>query len=289
MDFFSLLFKTILLRPYVFLFLAAFLFAARGLLGWKRTGLFMAITWATAFLCEFSSTRTGIPFGWYYYTGSTIHDELYIANVPFMDSLSFIFLLFASYCMALFFILPSPSRGSGRTHLPELIFDPVVRTSWPVLALAVLYFAFIDVIIDPVALRGDRWFLGQIYGYHDPGIHFGVPVANYVGWAIVGVLSLTAYFFLDRRLERTVAPPRTAQASNGMLTRCSAASWILLGCALYYGVLAFNLVVAFWIGEALIGMTGILIYLPITTLFLLRSLGRLPAPYDSGARSAGAG
>ena len=35
------------------------------------------------------SVRTGIPFGWYYYTGSTEGQELYIADVPFMDSLSF--------------------------------------------------------------------------------------------------------------------------------------------------------------------------------------------------------
>ena len=106
MDFPLLLIKTILLRPYVFLFLAVFVFSAKRLLGWKRTGLFFAITWITAFLCEFSSTRTGIPFGWYHYTGSTVGQELYLSNIPFMDSLSFTFLLYASYCLALFFLLP---------------------------------------------------------------------------------------------------------------------------------------------------------------------------------------
>ncbi|MGH9509782.1 MAG: carotenoid biosynthesis protein, partial [Terriglobales bacterium] len=75
-----------MLRPYVFLFLAVFLFAAQRLIGWRRTGLFFLITWLTAFACEFSSTRTGIPFGWYHYTGSTVGQELYISNVPFMDS-----------------------------------------------------------------------------------------------------------------------------------------------------------------------------------------------------------
>ena len=47
-------------------------------------------------------------------------------------------------------------------------------------------FAFIDMVIDPVALRGDRWFLGKIYYYPEPGVHFGVPFANYIGWAVVG-------------------------------------------------------------------------------------------------------
>ena len=267
MDVFILFIKTILLRPYVFLFLAAFLFAAGRLLGWRRTGAFFLITWITAFACEFSSTRTGIPFGWYYYTGATAGQELYLANVPFMDSLSFTFLLYASYCLALLFLLPArrgqDTRSSG---LPALLFDAGIRTSWPALVLTALFFAFIDVVIDPVALRGDRWFLGKIYGYPEPGIHFGVPLANYVGWAVVGLIALSGYFAVDRRLP--FPEHRPDRSATGPL---------LLGCGLYYGVLAFNLIMTFWIEEPLLGMTGILIYVPITALLLLRLAGRLPS------------
>ena len=276
MDFPLLLIKTILLRPYVFLFLAVFVFSAKRLLGWKRTGLFFAITWITAFLCEFSSTRTGIPFGWYHYTGSTVGQELYLSNIPFMDSLSFTFLLYASYCLALFFLLPVHDvsmvewPGSARTSITALVWDPKVRTSRSVLGLTVLFFAFIDMVIDPLALRGDQWFLGKIYYYPDSGIHFGVPVANYIGWAIVGLIALTGYFILDLRLQ----PMRQESPANRPIT-----GEILLGCGLYYGVLLFNLAVTFWIGEALLGMTGVLIYLPITALMLLRLRGRL-APHS---------
>ena len=65
MDPLILFFKTILFRPYVFVFLAAFLFAAIQLIGWPRTWRFWLISWATAFICEYSSTRNGVPFGWY--------------------------------------------------------------------------------------------------------------------------------------------------------------------------------------------------------------------------------
>src|SRR2546422_2892780 len=68
MEFLGLLGKTLLLRPYVFLFLAFALATSVWLMGPKRTAIFFLLTWATAFLCEFSSTRTGIPFGWYFYT-----------------------------------------------------------------------------------------------------------------------------------------------------------------------------------------------------------------------------
>ena len=184
MDLFTLFAKTILFRPYVFVFLAAFLFAAIQLIGWRRTWRFWLISWVTAFICEFSSTRTGIPFGWYHYNGSTVGQELYFTNVPFMDSISFSFLLYAAYCVTLCFLLPR-DRTTPPSRLLPLRFDPTVRTSRPVLLLTALFFAFIDMVIDPVALRGDRWFLGKIYDYPDPGIHFGVPLANYVRWAVV--------------------------------------------------------------------------------------------------------
>ena len=165
---------TILFRPYVFLFLAAFLFSAVRLLGWPRTWRFWLISWITAFLCEFSSTRIGIPFGWYHYTGSTVGQELYLSNIPFMDSLSFSFLLYASYCLALAFTLPSIGDAPlPSAHvLPVLRFDPGSRTSWPVFLLTVMFFAFIDMVIDPVALRGDRWFLGKIDLLPGPGRAF---------------------------------------------------------------------------------------------------------------------
>ena len=49
MELVLLFFKTILFRPYVFVFLAAFLFAAIKLIGWPRTWRFWLISWATAF------------------------------------------------------------------------------------------------------------------------------------------------------------------------------------------------------------------------------------------------
>ena len=47
---------------------------------------------------------------------------------------------------------------------------------------------------------------------------------------------------------------------------------LLLGCALYHGMLLFILAIAFWIGEPLLVMTGVLIYLPIAAQFVLRLL-----------------
>lgn len=229
------------------------------------------ITWATAFVCEFFATRIGFPFGDYFYTGSTVGKELYISNIPFMDSLSFTFLLYASYCLALLFVMPFqiPSQPRG-SHL-------VLRgsLSWTVIGLTCLFFMFIDIVIDPVALQGGRWFLGQIYGYPDPGVYFGVPLANFIGWFIVGLIAMVGYRIVDQGLEVLPRLPETIPVRE-----------VLFGCGLYYGVLVFNLLVTFWIGESLMGMVGCFIYIPITVLLCLKFVGR-PRGFEYGMGDEG--
>ena len=263
METLTLLLKTILLRPYVFVFLAAFLFCSRRLLGWPRTWLFFFNTWLTALLCELSSTRNGFPFGWYFYNGSTEGEELYLWNVPFMDPLSFPFLLFASYCLALWFLLPAQVGlpVDNRSRVPRLALDAPTRRSWRVVGLTAVFFALIDVVVDPIALRGDRWFLGKIYFYPEEGVHFGIPISNYLGWVIVALIALTIYRVVDAQLPDIEA----SSAASPQTTRN-----VLLGCGLYYGVLLCNLAVTFWIGEPLLGTTGVLMYLPITVFVILR-------------------
>ena len=75
------------------------------------------LTWAIAFICKFSLTREGIPFWDYIYRGSTEGRELYIFNLSFIDSLSFSFLLFASFCVALVFVLRHGKMAEQRGRL----------------------------------------------------------------------------------------------------------------------------------------------------------------------------
>src|SRR5947208_16279822 len=110
----DLLIGTLTLRPYVFGFVAAFLVAGTLDLGARRTVLFAAWVGPLAWLAEFSSTRIGIPFGLYHYTGSTRRQELFIADVPFMDFLSFAFLAYAPFCLA------HATLHARRAHAPML-------------------------------------------------------------------------------------------------------------------------------------------------------------------------
>jgi putative membrane protein len=252
-----LLGKTVALRPYVFVFLAAFLFAGIVNMGWRRTTIFWLTTWAIAFLSEYSSTRNGFPYGFYHYTGTTRGKELYISNVPCMDSLSYSFLLYAAYSMALLSTAAIYRKGFNVQFLET--FE--LRTSLKVAFLTALYMMMIDVVIDPVALRGDRWFLGRIYYYDDEGAYFGVPLTNALGWGITGFAAAAAIRWIDRRFLGLSFRDRSARLWP---------SRSLYGVGLYYGVLAFNLGITWWIGERGLFLAGIFVFLLPTLLLALR-------------------
>ncbi len=276
-DLLRLLLGSLLLRPYVFGFLLLHLLGASGLLTWRRTIGFTLITWVVALAAEHSSIRTGIPFGWYYYVPRTADRELWIAGVPFFDSLSFPFLLVSSYGLAWFLLGGGRARDEFGFRIsglgwPEAESDtghPTTEMSAPGmsprpgrvphLALTTLLFTLADVVIDPVALRGDRWFLGQIYGYPEPGAYFGVPLANFLGWGIVGGVATALYHAWERRL-----PGGRAARFSGRAVLCP---------GLYFIVLGFNLAVTCALREWRLLASGLLLTLPIL-LWTLATLAR---------------
>jgi len=217
----NLLLDTVLLRPYVFGFVAAFAAAAVADLGWRRTVLFAAWAWPVAWFAEFSSTRTGLPFGLYRYTGTTRGHELYLADVPLMDSLSFTFLAYAAFSLA--------RAAQGARRLPR----PMLAAAAGVLMM------LLDVVIDPLAVRGERWFLGRIFYYPEGGVYFGVPLSNFAGWWMVGTVAVGGYL---------------AVAGDPGGRR------IWPGVGLYYAVLAFTLGMTWWIDEPVLVTVGVLLH-----------------------------
>ena len=234
-----LLVGSVLLRPYVFLFLLVFLAASVRDLGARRTARFLAWVWPLAFLAEFSSTRTGVPFGLYHYTGSTRGQELFLADVPFFDSLSFTFLAYASFCLARLVVAPS---GRAKPGGP--------RVQMGLAATSGLLMMLLDVVIDPLAVRGDRWFLGRIFWYPHGGPYFGVPLSNFVGWFFVGAVGVGGYLLLARGATGRHPGP---------------------GVALYYGVLVFNLAVTAWIREWSLLASGLVVHVVLGLALLLIS------------------
>ncbi|HEX5037350.1 MAG TPA: carotenoid biosynthesis protein [bacterium] len=237
----SILLTTIAHRPYVFAFLISFLvigFLNRGL---GRTLLFLALGFSIAFLSEVSSIRNGFPYGMYVYVYENMKGEAMLWGVPLWDSLSYSFLAYAAYEYAAFYLPRAPS---------------LIRRGWGGGVLAAILMVLLDVATDPLAVRGSRWFLGHIFYYPNGGAYFGVPLTNFGGWLLVALCIFGVYLALERRLFKNPPPLR--------------APW--LGPAFYWGILSFNLLITFWIGEWTLGAAGLGLHL--TSLAALSYLRR---------------
>jgi len=85
-------------------------------------------------------------------------------------------------------------------------------------------------------------------------VYFGVPLSNFVGWALVGTAAIGGYLVLTR-------DDRGTRPAAGM--------------ALYYAVLAFNLAVTVWIREWVLLGLGLLVH--VATAAVLYAVRRRPA------------
>lgn len=246
MDFLLLLFHTIELRPYVFVFLLIYGLGCSLHLGVKRSLIFCVAGYSIAWLSEYSSIHNGIPYGYYFYIEQTKGREFWVCGVPLIDSMSYVFLAYASYSMALLICAPV-------MLLKKILYvleTRAIRKSVFVGILGALLFVYLDIIIDPLALKGSKWFLGQLYGYPVSGIYFGVPISNFAGWLLVGFLMISALQIIDNCLHRRGTSDHAGYHYP----------WrYLAGPLLYCGVLIFNLAVTFAIGEYTLGWAGIFI------------------------------
>ncbi len=225
--------------------------------------LYTVLAYAIAFACEWSSAvaGTGFPFGLYHYIPETLDQELWIAGVPFMDSLSFAFLSYISWEMAIF-LLGKVKAGWRDVQVTN---SERVRRSWLAASLASFLMMYLDIIIDPVALRGDRWFLGKIYFYPEGGAYFGVTIANFMGWFFVCFVIIRLFIFLEKFVFAGWLN-KGAGGSDGVREyRYKALGPV----GLYFGVLGFNLFMTFWIGERLLGIVGVIIILPLIVIILI--------------------
>ena len=125
----------------------------------------------------------------------------------------------------------------------------------------------LDVVIDPVAVRGERWFLGDLFYYPQGGPYFGVPLSNFAGWWLVGAVGVFTY-------EGCVGAARARGVGR-----------VEAGIALYYAVFVFNLAVTGWIGEWTLAAVGFGLH-ALMALAVVTIARRAPSAGLAGTRGA---
>jgi uncharacterized membrane protein len=205
---------TLLRRWYVVAFLVGYFAASIPERGVKATLRFFVIASVVAFAAEYSSTHNGFPFGHYAYTGDTRGDELYLSNVPAFVPVSYAVMIYAGRSIATF----------------------VTRSKVALIAVGAVATMAVDLVVDPVAVRGSHWFLGDLFHYAHHGAWFGVPLTNFAGWVLTAAVVLAIDETLGAR--EAVAPARR-------------------GILLTAGVLVFNVVLAFAIGAVAVGFAAL--------------------------------
>jgi len=155
------------------------------MLGWRKTAIFAVISIAFSLSFELFGTGTGWPFGNYAYTdflGTKV-----LGRVPWTIPLSWFYMGLASFLL-----------GSWLANRLELRN----RGVWGVLLGAWLLTAW-DLVLDP-AMAHDSLRI-QFWVWYEQGPYFGMPIKNFAGWAMTGLLFMAASRWLWRS-DAVLAP-----------------------------------------------------------------------------------
>jgi putative membrane protein len=170
-------------------------------IGWRRTLAFAVISCAVSAAAELTGTKTGWPFGGYEY--QSFLGWKIMGRVPYGVPLSWFYMGFAAYALA----LASPLRGASR--------------GWNAVLLAAWLLTAWDLVLDPAmaALPQIRFWV-----WHEHGPYFGMPLRNLAGWFLTGL----AYIGLSRLAWRDDPAIDAAAARLPLAVYVANVAWALV-------------------------------------------------------------
>jgi putative membrane protein len=214
-------------RWYAFAFVIAFFWAATAERSWRSALRFLAVATGISLAAEYLSTHMGFPYGRYDYIATTRGSELYVSNIPLFVPISFGTVVWAGRALA----------------------NRVNASSGVLILGGALFAAAIDLVIDPMTLRGGSWFLGWLYSYRAAGQWFGVPLSNYAGWILVSVLILLVDVLFEARAKKHVDTLRGPMLAYGMcgffiIIALATTHWAIAGASIGVTAVLFAIVTA---------------------------------------------
>lgn len=175
---------TVVGRWYVTLFGLTFLWRASRQLGWRRTGIYVAVALVVGVAAENGSVHWGVPYTHYDFNPALRDDELFVGDVPLMVPLSYTFMAYFAFAAGRLI-----ASGPFRTRAPK---------AWHELAVAWMLAVWALWVLDPVSRLGHRFYLGELFRYEGPGFWFGLPLGSQAGFAATAAILIVALHRLDR-------------------------------------------------------------------------------------------
>jgi len=252
---------TVFGRWYVTLFGLVFLWRASRQLGWRNTGVYVAIALTVGVIAENGSVHLGIPYTRYSFNENLRGDELFIGDVPLMVPLSYTFMAYFAFAAGRLI-----ASGPFRTRAPR---------AWHELLVAWMLAVWAIWILDPISRLGDQFYLGELWRYEGPGFWFGLPLGSQLGFALTAGLLLVV-------LHRMEGAPPNEPVRGGLKHHPH-----LVALITYHGQVFHLAAVAFYLGADTIAGAAILIWVPAATITAVHwsQLGirerESPAPFEA--------
>ena len=153
--------------------------------GWRRAGIFFAVSAVVSYCMEDIGVRTGVIFGSYHY-GESLGWKL--GHVPVLIPLAWFMMIYPSWMVARAMLAGIDTRtvmGIGSLAAVAAF----VMTGW-------------DMVMDPGMAAAGSW------TWEKGGAYFGVPRHNYVGWVATTFLVYCVAGWLWRKGERVAGHSR---------------------------------------------------------------------------------
>lgn len=195
-------------------------------IGTRRAWMVFAVAFFLSLGSELAGTSTGLPFGAYMYTDQLGYK---IAGlVPFNIPTSWFYMLVASLAICGRFL---PARDDNASRWWWAFVAGFVLTAW-------------DVSMDPAMVKTTHWVwlvpdlssTSSFSQFIGTPFFFGMPLTNWLGWLLTGILVARAMLMLvpPTTWTRAVSPsslPIVLYAANGLLpiAICFAQDMVLAG------------------------------------------------------------
>lgn len=167
-----------------------------------RKGLFiLALFSLLPIVIEGVAVKTGFPYGHFSYT--TAIGPVLFGLVPLTVAFAYLPILLGGVTL---------SRTGG-----TLLRAVLLSTGWVLLA---------DLVPDPAAVHAGFWI------WENPGLYYGIPFSNFLGWALTGFIYSWLFFLLTSNPGKPLSFPPPLMAAS-----------LLLIMALWSGYLFSNLLV----------------------------------------------